>query len=81
MYILLISIGMWLITKLSKYKWTFKDSLMNTIYASTLSLLVYVTYMVVSYLTDFKIVFMDVISIVLIFIYLILVIWKQKTEE
>ena len=80
MYILLISIGMWLVTKFSKYKWTFKDSLINTIYASTLSLLVYVTYMIINYLTEFKITFMDVISIALIFMYLVLVIWKQKKK-
>ena len=81
LYILLISIGMWLVTKLSKYKWTYKDSLMNTIYGSTLSLLVYVTYIIISYLTGFKINFMDVISIALIYIYLILVIWKQKNKK
>ena len=81
LYILLISIGMWLVTKLSKYKWTFKESLMNTIYASTLSLLVYGTYIIISYLTGFKIYFIEVISIALIYIYLILVIWKQKRKK
>lgn len=80
-YIVLISTSLWLVTKVSKLKWTYKDSLMNTIYASTLSIIVYVAYMVISYFTKFKVSFIDVVSILLIFIYLYLLIWNQKKKK
>ena len=64
-----------------KNEWSFKESLMNTIYASTLSLLVYVIYILISYFAKIKISFIDIISIVIIFTYLYLVIWKQKKKE
>ena len=78
MYILLISAGIWLVTKLSKFKWKYKESLINTIYASTLSLLVHIIYMIISYFTKFHISFIDIICIGIIFIYLYILIWKQK---
>lgn len=80
-YIILISTSLWLVTKLSKFKWTFKDSIINTIYASTLSMIVYVLYMITSYFTNFKISFVDIISIAIIFVYLYIIIWKQKKDE
>lgn len=79
-YIILISTSLWLVTKISKFKWTFKDSIMNTIYASTLSMIVYVLYMITSYFTSFKISFLDIISIAIIFVYLYIIIYKQKKE-
>ena len=79
-YIIFISLSLWLVTRLSKFKWTFKESLMNTIYASTLSIMVYVAYMIISYFTKFTISFMDIISIFIIFVYLYLLVWKQKKE-
>ena len=80
-YIMLISVGVWLVTKLSKYKWTFKDSLMNTIYASTLSVIIYVAYMILSYYAKFSISFMDIINLALIFVYLFILIWKDKNKK
>ena len=80
-YIVIISVGLWLVTKLTKYKWTFKESLMNTIYASTLSIIVYVTYMILSYYTRFSISFMDVINIAIIFVYLFILLWKEKIKK
>lgn len=80
-YIVLISISLWLATKLLKFKWTLKDSIMNTIYASTLSMIVYVLYMITSYFTSFKISFVDIISIAIIFVYIYIIIWKQKKED
>lgn len=80
-YIILISTSLWLVTKLSKLKWTFKDSVMNTTYASTLSMMFYVLYMITSYFTNFRISFADIISIVVIFVYLYIIILKQKREE
>ena len=80
-YIGLITIGMWLVTKLSKFKWNFKESLMNTIYASTLSMLVNVLYMIISYFTKFKLYYMDIICVGIIFIYLYLLVWRQKKNN
>ena len=80
-YIVIISVGLWLVTKLTKFKWTFKESLMNTIYASTLSIIVYVTYMILSYYTRFSISFMDVINLALIFVYLFILLWKEKIKK
>ena len=79
-YIILISVGIWLATKLAKFKWTFKDSLMNTIYAATLSEIIYVTYMIISYFARFSISFMDIICMFLIFVYLFILIWKDKKK-
>ena len=79
-YIIIISFSLWLITKLSKFKWNLKDSIMNTIYASTLSMFVYVLYMIISYFTKYKIPYMDACCIFLIFIYLYLLVIKQKKE-
>ena len=80
-YIVIISVGLWLVTKLTKFKWTFKESLMNTIYASTLSIIVYVAYMILSYYTRFSISFMDVINLALIFVYLFILLWKEKIKK
>ena len=79
-YIILISAGMWIATKLAKFKWSFKDSLMNTIYAATLSEIIYVAYMIISYFTKLRISFMDIISIALVFVYLYLILWRQKRK-
>ena len=80
-YIILISIGLWLVTRIFKNKWTFKETLMNTIYASTLSMFVYVLYTIISYFTKFRISIMDIICIVIIFVYLYLIIWKENRNE
>lgn len=78
-YILISATALWIVTKISKIKWTYKEALMNTIYASTLSIFIYVLYIIISYFTSFRISIMDIISIFLIFIYLYLVLYKEKT--
>lgn len=80
-YIILISLSLWLVTKILKIKWTIKESIMNTIYSSTLSMIVYVIYMIVSYFTRFRISIMDIFIIFLIFIYLYLLVWRHKKKE
>lgn len=80
-YIILISLSLWLVTKILKVKWTLKETVMNTIYASSLSMIVYVLYMIVSYFTRFKFSIMDIFIILLIFIYLYLLVWRQKKKE
>lgn len=80
-YIMLISVGMWLAIKLAKFKWSFKETLINTIYASTLSIIIYVLYLIVSYYAKFSISFMDIISLALIFIYLFILLWKDKNKK
>lgn len=80
-YILLISVSFWLITKFAKINITFKKSLSNTIYASTLSSIVYVAYIIISYFTKFSISFFDVISILLIYVYLCFLLAKERKEK
>lgn len=79
--ILLVTLSLWLVTKLSKMKWGFKKSLMNTIYSSTLSMIVYVAYMIILYLTKFSISFIDVITVMLIFIYIFILLLKEKNAK
>ena len=80
-YIVLIAASLWLVTKLSKSKWTLGEAIMNTIYASTLSMVVYVLYLIISYFTGLIIPIIDIISIFFIFIYLYLLVWRQKKKE
>lgn len=80
-YIFLIATGLWIVTKGFKLKWTYKESLSNTIYASTLSIFAYVLYMITNYITKFKIPFIDIICIAIIFIYLYIILMKQKKEN
>lgn len=79
-YIILISLSLWLVTKILKVKWALKESIINTIYASSLSMIVYVLYMIISYFTRFRIAIIDILIIFLIFIYLYLLVWKQKKK-
>ncbi len=76
--IALISLSLWLVTKLSKMKWGFKKSLMNTIYGSTLSMIIYVAYMIIRYFTNFSISFIDVICVMIIYIYIFILLYKEK---
>lgn len=80
LYILCISISMWIVTKILKIKWTIKKALMNTIYSSTLSVIAYVTYLIISYFAKFRITAMEIISLALIFIYIFLLVLKDKKE-
>lgn len=80
-YIILIATSVWLVTKGFKLKWTYKESLSNTIYASTLSMFAYVMYMIISYFTKFKFAFMDVVCMAIIFIYLYIILMRQKKEN
>lgn len=80
-YIALTSVGLWLVTKITKFKWNYKESLINTIYASTLSMFVYVFYMILSYFTKFRISFIDIISLAIIFIYLYIIVYRQNRRE
>ena len=81
LYTLLISISIWIVTKIIKLKWTFKESLINTIYASTLSMLIICLYSIISYFISFSGNFIGVLSIVAIFIYLYILIYIQKKKK
>lgn len=81
LYIIIISLYMWGITKIIKQNWGFKKSLMNTIYASTLSIIINVIYMVTSYLAKYIITYFDVISVVLIFIYILALVNMEKKAQ
>ena len=81
LYTLLISISIWIVTKIIKLKWTFKESLINTIYASTLSMLIICLYSIISYFISFSGNFIGVLSIATIFIYLCILIYIQKKKN
>lgn len=80
LYILLISTSLWLVTKISKRKWTFKNSVMNVIYSCTSSIIFYVAYMIISYYAKIRIPFVDVITIAIIFIYLFILLYKDRVN-
>lgn len=81
LYILLISGSLWVVTKISKHKWKFKEAVMNTTYASTLSLITYIIYTTINFFVKFTIPFMDIISIMLVYIYIFLILRREKLEE
>ena len=80
LYILFVSVGVWLVTKMFVFKWSFKKSLMNTIYASTLAMIVGVLYMIISYLTKINPDVMDYICLAIIFIYIFMIIYVQNKD-
>ena len=79
-YIFLTAWCMWLTTKLYKLNWKFKDSIIKTTYCSTLSAIVSVIYLVVNYYLKLEL-FFDVIAIILIFIYLFIITYKELKEK
>ena len=81
LYTLLISISIWIVTKIIKLKWTFKESLINTIYASTLSMIIFSLYSIISCFIKFSGNFIGVLSIATIFIYLCILIYIQKKKN
>lgn len=81
LYTLLISISIWIVTKIIKLKWTFKESLINTIYASTLSMIIFSLYSIISCFIKFSVNFIGVLSIATIFIYLCILIYIQKKKN
>ncbi len=78
LYIIIIASIIFLIAKISILKWTYNESIINTIYASTLSIIIYNLYIVQNIFTKFRISLIDMINICLIFIYLYFLIRKQK---
>lgn len=80
-YIVIIALAIWLVSKALKINWSFKDSIINTIYSSTLSVFVYITYLVISYFTKFTISFVDIILTILIFINLGIILSKDKKMQ
>ena len=81
LYIALIALSLWIVTKVSKISWTIKKSFINTIYASTLSIMIYVLYMIISYFAKFRINFMDIISIITIFIYIYILLRNERLKK
>lgn len=79
-YIALISLVLWGMTKLLKLKWGYKNTLMNTIYSSTLSWIVFALYILLGYITKISIPFFDVVNIVLIFIYITLLLYRDRNK-
>ena len=76
--IIIISLAMWLITKIAKIRWTIKDSFMNTMYASTLSVIIYSIYILICHFVNIGTSIMDIANILLIFIYIYLLLLKDK---
>lgn len=79
-YLVLISGGIFIVTKFSKTKWTFIESFINTLYATTLSMIIYALYSIFELFTKFTVSFMDIINIALIFVYLSIVLFIQNKE-
>jgi cation transport ATPase len=80
LYIFIIAMSIFLVSKLFKMGQSVKNSLSMTIYASTLSIIVYVVYLVISYFTKIAISYFDSIAILFVFIY-IGIIFNRKRKE
>lgn len=76
-YIVLATTGLWLVTKAFAVKWTYKESLINVIYASTLPMLVYIMYLIISYFANFSSNIIDIICIAIMFVYLYILLFRQ----
>ena len=81
LYIIFIALTMWVTIKILKIKWEFKEAIMNTIYGSTLSIFSYTIYIIIGYFANFTIPFVDVIRILLIFIYLYIILIIEKRDK
>ena len=80
-YAIIISGSLWLVTKITKNKWSYKKSIMNTLYASTLSAIIYTIYMILRYYLKIQLQPTTVISIFLIYIYVFLILKNEKERN
>lgn len=80
-YAILISACLFLVFKLFKTNGTFRKILSMTIYATTLSVLVYVIYLLISYFSGFSIPYFDAISIIIVYIYLYIYLRRKRKEN
>lgn len=78
MYILFITISMLTVLTIFKIEDKFQDTLSMTIYSSTLSIIIYVIYLIISYFTSFVISYFDTIALLIIFIYVYLNMRKKR---
>ena len=81
LYIILIALSMWGVTKILKLNWGFKKSLMNTIYASTFSIIVYVLYLIITYFVGQIPMVFDVVGIMLVYIYIFLLLNSDRKNK
>ena len=81
LYILLISIVLWIITKIAKLDWTFKGTISKIIYASTLSMIVFSICIVITNVAKIKIPYIDIIAIGIIYVYIFLLIRKDRKNK
>ncbi len=80
LYIVTIALSMFLVAKLLKIDEKLKVMFVKTIYAITLSAILYVLYALISYFTKITIPYFDVIDIAIAYIYLGIIIGKQKNN-
>ncbi len=80
LYILIISACFFAIIKLIIKNNKFRNSLSMTIYATTLSIIVYAIYLIISYLVNFVIPHFDMIAVLIEYIYLWLIIRRKRKE-
>ena len=84
-YIILISILIWLVVKViskkKNIKWTLKDTFINVIYASTLSIAFFVIYFMVNYFLKFSSFSYEIICILLIFVYVYILLLIDKNKK
>ena len=77
-YVILILLGCILLDKILKIKENYKFWLCSTIYSITLSSIIYITYLIISYIFKFSIPSFDIICMIIIYVYLTLIIIKKK---
>ena len=69
-----------MVSRILKLDKTFKELCTMTIYAVTLSSIIYVIYLLFSYFTSFTIPYFYVIDILIVYVYIGLILNKRKLE-
>ena len=93
-YILLISFFLWAMSKFFNWiknkrfwtkvyfvNWNYKTTFMNTIYGSTLSMVIYAIFILLAQIAGITVASFDIISMLPIFIYILILINKERKES
>lgn len=80
-YTLIISLSLFLIFKILKMSENYKTSVIITLYSSTLAMIVFVAYMLISYFTKFSIPYYNMIAMFIVYVYLFLILTRKRKEQ
>ena len=79
--IIIISLIALIAGKVLKTDITFKETIINTIYATTLAFTLYVIYMLINYFTKISIPYFDIIDMIIAYVYMLFAIDKKRNKK